>query len=398
MIKMEDILDRMCQKIEFITSKESLRKVLRQVYPSSKEDKTVGWTTAFFKDNIGRADKEDDLVGWTIALLRDYLPDIEIYIDEICRVVALNMKLIGKNDEDDYIRFVIQALNEVFIHELIHELGFIVNEDEVEDYTTAIFDAMKMVWHYIPCPLKNDLVTWDICLACNDFEKHETCPLQRIRMDAIPRQYEPKKYHVSELLKVRYAFYERRHKTIGAWEDYWSMFWGRAIGYYVASLYKEEVREVELNVHAKDLAKFYGVSVETTDDFLITGHIDILPYEDGLCLELKSQFNLKYVTNAPNPYHCSQILAYWVLGQIQFPEIFSKVKQLRIEYYGRNWRGTSMPPSKEHIIPMENIDILTPARWLRMTEDTNTPPPIYCPDWLCKSCEHKELCKDDKEK
>ena len=392
----ENIFDKMCQRIAFTTSNASLRKALRQIYPRAREDgKTVGWTTLFFKDKIGDLDKEDDIVGWTIALLKDYLPDIEVYVDEICRTVALHMDLIGKNDEDEYIKFVIRMLNEVFVHELIHELGFIINEEEVQDYTTALFEAMKMVWHYIPCPNTNELVTWDVCLACNDFDKHETCPLQRIRKDAIPRQYEQKKYHVSELLKARYSFYERRQKTIAGWSEYWPMFWGRAIGWYVASLYEEKSREFELNVAAKDLAEFYGVPVEPTDDFTITGHIDILPYEDGLSLELKCQYNLKYVTDAPNPHHVAQVQAYWVLGQIQFPEIFSKVKQLRITYYGRNWKGASVPPYKEHVVPMEKIDLLTPARWMRESEDTNKPPAIYCPDWLCRICPHKSLCRED---
>jgi len=401
--RMADLLEMLCQRIEFTTTDDSLREVMRQIIPKGRErDKKnplIGWATRQFKDNLSEFGRENNAMLWVVAMLKDYLPEIEIYVDEIARGIAIRMKKVNgeKIDEDKFIKFLMDGLSKTLVHELIHDLG-IDNEIEVDDYSHMLLDAMKMVWQYIPCPNSNNLVDWKTCLSCDDSEKHETCPLQRIRQDAVPREYEPKKYHVSELLKVRYSFFERRFKTVAGWEEYWPLFWGRAIGWYVASLYDKETREFELNVNAKDLAKFYGLPAEPTDDFVITGHIDILTEADGLVLELKTQYNLKYITKDPNPHHVAQLQAYYTLGLIQFPDVFGKLKALRIVYFGRNWKGSGMPPYKEHTVPKEIADLLTPARWLRASEDTEHPPPIYCPDWMCKNCPHTEMCREEKKK
>ena len=398
-----DLLKKACQRIEFTTTSDSLREIMRQIYPKErkKDDKNplIGWSTRYFKEGLTEVDRENNAILWVIAMLKDYLPEIEVYVDEIAKGVATHMKHTGdaEIDEGKFINFLMDGLSKTLIHELIHDLG-VWDETEVDEYGHMLLNAMKMVWQYIPCPNSNGLVDWKTCFACGDSEKHETCPLQRIRQDAIPREYELKKYHVSELLKTRYAFFERRFKTIAGWDEYWPLFWGRAIGWYIASLYGKESREFEVNVGARDLAKFYGVPAEHTDDFVITGHIDILTEADGLVLELKTQYNLKYITKAPNPHHVAQLQAYYTLGLIQFPDMFGKLKALRIVYLGRNWKGSGMPPYKEHIIPKETVDLLTPARWMRASEDTETPPPIYCPDWMCKNCPHTEMCREDKKK
>jgi len=398
-----NLLEKMCERIEFTTTDESLREIMRQIFPKEREkdDKRPlsGWATRYFKENLNEFSRENGAILWVIAMLKDYLPEIEIYVDEIAKGLASHMKAADKEiDEDKFITFLMDGLSKTLVHELIHELGPIRSEIETEYYAHTLLDAMKMVWQYIPCPNINSLVDWKTCLSCEDSEKHETCPLQRIRQDAVPREYELKKYHVSELLKVRYSFFERRFKTIASWDDYWPLFWGRAIGWYVASLYDKESREFELNVSASDLARFYGVPAESTDDFAITGHIDILTEADGMVLELKTQYNLKYVTKAPNPHHVAQLQAYYTLGLIQFPDVFGKLKALRIVYFGRNWEGSGMPPYKEHTVPNETVDLLTPGRWLRASEDTEHPPPIYCPDWMCKNCPHTEMCREEKKK
>ena len=328
------------------------------------------------------------------------IPDMEIYVDEVARAVAFALRGKGFIDADENVQeemfkeVMVDAMSEVLVHELCHFMG-LHSEKAVDQAVKAIFDSDTMGWHLIACPKHHEPVTWPTCLACDDFEKHEKCPLQRVRQESTPRLYTPQLYHVTELQKIRYAFYERWNKTISSWDDWWAMFWGTAIGHYIEGLYPEGYQEFEFNVSGEDLAKFYGVEPSELDNFVVTGHADIVDKDIGLVIELKTSHSLKYVKDGPNPNHRWQIQAYYTLGLIEFPEIFEKLKEIRIVYYGRTWRGAKLPPSVEHTVPMQTIDLLTPARMMRESELSGMPPAMRCPEWLCRYCKSTTLCKNN---
>lgn len=373
-------METLKQRAEFVIKSHSFRSMVRRYYNLPPDSDTIGWTLTLFK--------------------KFEIPDMEIYVDEVARAVAFALRMKGFTDADDNVQeqmfreVMIDSMSEVLVHELCHYMG-IHSEKEVDEAVKAIFESDTMTWHLIACPKHNEPVSWPTCLSCDDFEKHPTCPLQRVRQASIPRLYTPKRYHTTELQKIRYAFYERWHKTISSWDDMWSMFWGTAIGHYIEGLYPEGYQEFEFNVQAADLAKFYGVEPSELDDFEVTGHADIVDKDIGLVVELKTSWSLKYVKDGPKPNHRWQIQAYYTLGLIEFPEIFGKIKELRICYYGRQWRGKSLPPSVEHTIPMSTVDLLTPGRMMREAEETGIPPSLRCEKWLCSYCKSKDLCRDN---
>lgn len=373
-------MESLKQRVDFVLKSHSFRSLMRRYYDMPVDSDTIGWTLTLFK--------------------KFEMPDMEIYVDEVARAVAFSLREKGFIDADENVQeemfkeVMVDAFSEVLVHELCHYMG-IHSEKAVDEAVKAIFDSDTMGWHLIACPKHHEPVSWPTCLKCTDFEKHESCPLQKVRQASIPRLYTPKLYHVTELQKIRYAFYERWNKTISSWDDWWSMFWGTAMGHYIESLYPEGYQEFEFNVSAADLAKFYKVEPSEIDDFVVTGHADIVDKDIGLVIELKTSWSLKYVKDGPNPNHRWQIQAYYTLGLIEFPEIFEKLKAIKIVYYGRQWRGATLPPTVEHTVPMQTVDLLTPARMMRESEESGIPPSLRCPEWLCRYCKSKDLCNQN---
>lgn len=392
----KELFNKFCQRIDFVMKSASFRNYLmrraRELYGMPNEE------------------GEDDIVGWTVNVNYIIPPDIEVYIDTMARVAAEGLKELDIYDEagESYSIIMQDMFSEVVIHELLHQFVLLWDEDKVYNAVDAILSSPSenpavieafnslfkgtMVMKWISCPKTNGLVNWDTCFQCDDFTKHPMCPLQRIRKNATPREYTEGRYHVSELYKPRGAYYERWHPTVWDWDEYWAMLWGRGFGDFIESLYPEGQSQFEFDVPAADIAKFLGIEPSEYDNFSVLGHADVVSTDDGLVLELKTQWSLKYVVDAPNPIHRWQLLAYWTLGLIQFPETFSKIEELRLVYFGRTWRGRTMPPYKEHIVQKETVDLLTPGRIMRKHETTSSPPQLMCPEWMCKKCQHKALC------
>ena len=342
----------------------------------------------------------------------------------MCAITAAGLREVkivddsGQAEEAAFRLVMATMLSETVCHELCHEFG-VWDEEQVDGAIDALMRepddvlvdkataaemvkglyAGTMVLRWVSCPNTHGLVDWDACFECDDFDKHPTCPLRRIRMDAAPRTYTDKRYHVSELGKVRYAFYDRNCENVWDWQDYWAMMWGRGFGDYVEMLYEKEDKEASQFVFettAEQLCALYGVEPDEYDDFIVIGHADVNAVElDGLLMELKTQHNLKYVANAPNPGHVFQLQAYYTLMCAQYPEKAKKIKELRLVYFGRTWRGKGLAPYIEHVVPMDVIDLRTRARMMRMSEETRMPPEMRCEDWLCRYCDNKASCRAD---
>jgi len=287
--------------------------------------------------------------------------------------------------EDILINDMIKIINTAVVHELIHEYTEIpesADEDRVTKATIALVDAAKMTWHWIPCPKKNGAkVTWMECLACKDYEKHPSCPLRAIRLDAYPRQYEYGRYHVTELENPRRSYFEREIQYSKEWRSYWSLFFGRAVGFYVESLYAQHKTEVELEID-------YG-------DFKVVGHADIIDEDYGAVLEIKCYHTLRHIIRRgeADPRHEFQARAYYTMLKHAKPYIAKDIKKVRVIYFGR----TGTKQYQEFDVPVEEVDLETPARILHEALKRGEPPEQMCPEWMCKTYCPKEIrkvCKD----
>ena len=343
--------------IDFVFSEESWRKILRKAYGFDKLP-------------------DDETLGWCLYFIKKEMPDIEIYIDRLARAVAYEIKEQGKElTEDVFMRAMIDVLNEVTIHELCHKIGGILNEELIERMTKSMLAEACMTWHYIPCPKLQKMVTWLECLKCKDSEKHPSCPLQRIREDAFKYKYEPNKYHVSELIFPRYAYYNRKYKYAMSWNEYWDLFYGKALGAYIESLYARDRSEMEVAVQL--------------GDYTVYGHADLVDDKELKLYEIKYYYALRHVykSKKAKPEHVLQAQAYYSLGLRSRPDIFKNITGIKVLYFSKT-RERNVPRYVEMDVEMKDIMdwIEKQAKILHEAIKNDTPPKCRCPEWKCKYC------------
>lgn len=368
-IKLRDLY----QHIHFVLKEQSFRKALYRYY--------------------GANDMPDDAAGWCSVLIKKDLPDIEIYIDEVARELHAALKDKEIIDEEIFRIYFSESMSLILLHELIHYYGKVENDDKIENAVDILTKDLYMTWHYIKCPKVQSNVSWIECLECSDADKHETCPLHKIRLDAQPRKVEKGVYHISELSFLRYSYFARITPYADDWDSYYDMFFGKALGWYIESKFAEHQREVELDIHASRLR---GGTQE--DDFHVIGHADIIDEGDGQGIELKFYYALDFVlkNNRADPRHEFQLRSYYTLGKILKPYMFDKIKKLKVVYFSKT-KGRGKPRYKEYEVPLEEVDILSSARILYEAEKAGKPPKGHCDPWMCRYCEPeiKQECEED---
>jgi CRISPR/Cas system-associated exonuclease Cas4 (RecB family) len=378
--KIEKALE-VSQKIEFVMKQESLKRALKKYY--------------------GMEYPERDAVAWCALFIKEMLPDIEIFIDDLAIAITAQLRRIGMLHEEYLIKYLIEGINLSLIHEIIHFEGDEMDEEKVRSMTDAVVRALEvdMTWTYIPCPATGGYVTFEMCMDCNDLEKHETCPLLAIRRDAHEgnRQYTLGRYHVSELLKTRNSYYGRRHETVRGWDDYWFMFLGKAIGYFIEGNYPEGSQEFEFEVNLADIVKLLGVEPDPVDEEItILGHADVVDREQRLLLELKTIESTYYVKDRAKPEHIWQTQAYYTLGLVQEPELFERLNGARVVYISRaKPRNKQLLRYKEHEVELETLNFVDAARRLHKALMNEAPPEFDCPKWLCNYCDYGKQCRED---
>lgn len=184
------------------------------------------------------------------------------------------------------------------------------------------------IWLWIPCPKKNGAhVSWDTCLSCSDAEKHEQCPLLAIRADSTPRGYKPGIYHCTETKSPRRAWFNRTTDYVKGWFplDTIDFFIGKSIHDRIQKFYPRHITEVRVWKDYKD--PVYG-------DFKGTGSVDVVDTLNALLLEIKSIMSLKWVIARGKPIddHVYQANVYYEWGMYSRPDMFEKLKQIKIVY------------------------------------------------------------------
>ena len=328
-----------------------------------------------------------DKAGWCSAQLKKVIPDVEIYIDSIAGAVAEYLRERGKLTEDNLVKYIVRSIEHTVLHELTHLFSGELDDVRVENAVNAVLDDTFMVWSLIPCPKKDgEPVTWVECLSCTDAEKHPTCPLHRIRVNAYPRQYKLGVYHVTELLDPRYSYFERTVDYAKKWDDYWNLFFGVAVGHYVESLYANHKQEVDLEVVvAHD---------EDGEPVTVVGHADIIDEDVGWIMEIKCYHSLTHIVRRgrADPRHEFQVRAYWTLlkKSEKWRWMTKRIKKVRVIYFGR----TGTRRYREFDVPLEEVDVVTPALILHRALKTGVPPRQKCAEWRCRFCplEIKKKC------
>ena len=355
------------QKVEWLFKNESFRQLLHEMF--------------------GFGEIPDDAVGWCSMLLKTATVDIEIYIDLLAFYTAGILKREGRFSEGALIDLLKIGLNFSLIHEFTHWATDETDEDRVNAAAIALLSGRWMTWSTIPCPKKEgEEVTWVECLACDDRQKHPSCPLRKIRIDAYPRQYEIGKYHVTELPFPRYSYYNRIYKYARSWDEYYDLLYGKALGWYIESKYAEHQREVTLDVpFTRD-----GETIR------VVGHGDIVDDDVGNVYELKFYYSLKYIVErgTPNPEHEFQVRAYYTLGLLCKPWMFNKIQKIKMIYYSK-LKGRKFPRRKEFVVPLEKVDVETNAWILHKALKTKVAPKELCPKWKCRYCPYKAICESE---
>lgn len=351
---MKDALQKF-KFVDFVFSEESFRKLLLKAH--------------------GLDVIPDDAIGWCSWFVKKEIPDVEVYIDRLAKYVAKTLKERGHLTEELFRQNLIACLDLVVLHELTHQFGEIKDERLVEYITRILLADAWMTWHYIPCPKTNTMVTWLECLQCKDSEKHPTCPLQRIREDAFKYKYEPNKYHIHELIHPRYSFYNRKYKHAMSWDDYWDMFYGKALGAYIESLYARDRSEMEVEWQL--------------GNYTVYGHADLVDDKELKLYEIKYYYSLNHVYKAKQakPEHILQAQAYYTLGLKCRPDVFKDITGIKVLYFSKT-RSKTTPRYVEMPVPMKDISdwIEKQAEILHKAIQDDTPPKCRCPEWMCKYC------------
>lgn len=332
-----------------------------------------------------------DTAAWCSIFRKQLLPDIEIYLDVIMRELYKYLRENDEYSENMYRHWLTTFLTEMVVHELIHYDSNTSNEYLVSNAVRAILSEKPedafMVWGFIPCPRLHRDVTWAECLSCEDDIKESVCPLLKIRQDAFPRTDRPNEYHVSELQFLRQSYYGRRLPYSKSWNDYWSWFFGKAVGYYVASLFGTKQGEVSLRLEYDD--------IDENDLVFNTGHVDVLDDRIGILYEFKCYKTLTYIVadGKPDKRHEWQARAYYTMAKKSRPDLLRNLKKVMVVYFGR----TGKLQYKEFEVPMEEVDLWTPTSILHHSLKNAKPPKQLCDaPWLCKSyCDYRGICKKE---
>ena len=339
----------------------------------------------------------NEAMGWCGEAIIKLLPSVEIYIDNIARSTAAYLRARNNLTEDEFIKHVTFAIDSTVLHELIHEMGETLDEEGVEAMCDAVYAFLNvnMVWKSIACPLKGEPIAWETCMACNDHDKAPECPLQQIRIDAYPRQFQIGRYHVSELWRVRNAYYDRRTMSTKSWAEYWDLFIGKAIGWFIEAHYPKDFGEYEFEVPLTKIVEFFGMDPDPVDaEITILGHADVVDFANKILLELKTTAGMEHVQEEAKGEHKFQLLSYYLLGLIQVPDMFRELRSARLVYLGKTFsRGKGTRRYVEHEIPLSTPNFVAEVRMLHVALKTGKPPNTECPSWMCRYCDGVAECQ-----
>ena len=372
------------QKLHFTTKTDSMKYYLLKLCGMEQ----------FFADSIG---------GWCSLAWKEKIPDVEIYIDNIAKTVA-KWQGYGRDDpkwdEGKFIGKTIQMIDFITLHEFSHQFAGTTDETGINSMCKLVIDFLKdeaNVWSFVACPALGSYVTLAQCLSCDDLSKHETCPLFGLRKDMIEgnRQFAPGSYHVSELMNKRKTFFDRKFDTSDAWSGRHAMLLGTAIGWFIERGYEHS--EYEFVVPLTEVVALLGLEPDPIDgEITILGHGDIVDFTVGVMYELKTIEVTKYVVNEPKPEHVHQAKCYYTLGMAHEPEKFSAIKDNRISYTSRAKARRGAPAFVEHSLGLGYVNFVEEARTLHRAVMSDTPPPVDCPEWLCRYCDHTTKCREAK--
>ena len=271
------------------------------------------------------------------------------------------------------------------------------------------------MWKWPRCPKRDYApVTWEECLRCSNLKCHKKCfPLQlrrRIYEDLLAWKPVLGVYHVTELTRIRQAFYNRTRDYAATFDHALDLHIGKAFHEY---LQKEFEPWVEIPVW-RDFGQFR-----------VIGYIDACSLEEDLLIDFKVYSSLyyimtKYEGNA-SPDHEFQVRAYYTLA-VNIADQIDKHKLLTIHRafltpdltfwqprYLFVWYFAKRRPDRKrgHIefdrltrcykCPVKPLlimpEIYERARRLHYALLTGHPPSrLSCPDWLCAFCPHWEVC------
>jgi len=253
-----------------------------------------------------------------------------------------------------------------------------------------------MGWYWIVCPKMKRNVTWKECLSCKDLQKHPTCPLRNVRIDAYPRQYEIGTYHVTELIYPLSSYYERTNPYAMDWNEYWDLLYGKALGWYIEWLHARHTREVEVE---EKLSRYTNGTLEYIK---IIGSADLIGEQSDQLIEIKFYYSTFYIAKEMKPHeaHKFQAQAYYRMGLKCKPQLFENIKKITILYYGKT-KSAKIPRRIEISVPLEPIgEVFERNAWLLHDALINKDPSKLpaCPKWKCRYCKHVLCTKRRKQK
>jgi len=335
----------------------------------------------------------DESMAWSSLHWKRAIPDIEFFINEYCVRVAQDLKdkgllydkITGELNEQLLTDILMKMIGVILLHELIHTHGEVVDEEVVEKFVTEMVQEYKdiwMTWTFVPCPKKKmKKVTLIDCFACDDLQKHGSCPLQKIRKLIQPREYKPNEYHVTELFFPRYAYYERTRQRTASWNDMWDIIYGNALHHYIQTAYDADQKEIALE--------------EDFGEFKIVGSADIV---DIHLIDLKFYYTIKWICkeNEAHDFTQFQVRCYWRMGRkTKNPKIrkqFEELRGIKVIYFSK-MRGRTFPRYREFPVPVTDIDLFKHGRVIHEALKNHKPPEIKCPSWRCKFCAFIFPCK-----
>ncbi|MEM3646601.1 MAG: PD-(D/E)XK nuclease family protein [Thermofilum sp.] len=322
-----------------------------------------------------------------------------VFVDEVARVAKLVLdKLPVSREEREraLINVIITLLNDLTIHELLHAEGLAEKEAIKAVNALLKWRVLEWVWNRIPCPKQGKEISFDECLQCLDYEKHEDCPLWIIRKTLEPRSLEAHTYHVTELTNPRKAYYSRLHSHVQGWADSALDYWfGKAAHAFIQQSFPASQREIFVWWNLGDVK--------------IVGSIDAYDHIHRVLYEFKTYATIKFLLqrNAPEPEHVYQAQSYVKLAEMSIPSIRPEVIKIvylaksRLPRIMRNGRRTIMEENVEQrykeftLKPEPPEDLEKRARMLDEALEKRRPPTMKCSEWMCKECEYRKYCQED---
>ena len=342
-------------------------------------------------------DKNDPFVGFCSLsfkrdanqLLDEIVPDVQMFYDLLIPYLKYR-----SNKEMIFQRLSMDFLDELYLEEIIHQMGGVTDTAAFKAVIHSMLKDHRRMrsggWQLISCPKTETEIVWLQCYECTDIEKHKTCPLYELRIDAAPRKYEFGKYHISELNHLKNSYYERIGKPYSlSWREYMPLLLGKAFGWYVESKYAERCREVDLTYRPEN----------APEDFtFITGHQDLhLEHADGTAsiyeLKLYAFIGIMIKEDHAKEEHEFQARGYYTMGLKCKPRMYRRIRAIKVDYYSKGKEGII---HTEFEVPLEVIDIATPALLLHRALKEHNPDLLPdCPAWRCRGyCKHIE-CKSN---